>query len=196
MLALWGDASDVSRRTGASAKSACKLVREWGSVERILENADRIKGKQGERIAGVGRPAAAGQAAHDDPARRSDRVPGEGSRSANPASMRCGRSLPNSTSKAFLNDLANLAPAEPCSDAPVREAQTQLAEVARAKSAAAGRRPSRARTTCSPDRVAEDPPQRQSPRRRGEEPKPLRTAHHGAPPAIRSSKARSSCARR
>ena len=39
--------------------------------------------------------------------------------------------------KAFLNDLANLAPPEPDSDVPRQEAQTQLAEMARAKSAAA-----------------------------------------------------------
>ena len=39
--------------------------------------------------------------------------------------------------KLFLNDIANLAPAEPLSDVPRQEDQRQLAEMARAKSAAA-----------------------------------------------------------
>ena len=39
--------------------------------------------------------------------------------------------------KAFMNDLTNLAPAEPLPEGPRQEAQTQLAEMARAKSAAA-----------------------------------------------------------
>ena len=38
---------------------------------------------------------------------------------------------------AFLNDLSNLAPAEPLPDGPRQEDQRQLAEMARAKSAAA-----------------------------------------------------------
>src|SRR5699024_2251284 len=41
--------------------------------------------------------------------------------------------------KMFASDLANLAPPEPIADGPRQAAQTQLAEVARAKSAAAKR---------------------------------------------------------
>ena len=52
ILALWGDASDnIPGVPGIGEKSACKLVREWGTVENILDNVDRIPGKQGEKIA-------------------------------------------------------------------------------------------------------------------------------------------------
>lgn len=36
---------------GIGEKSACKLVQEWGTVENILANVGKIKGKQGEKIA-------------------------------------------------------------------------------------------------------------------------------------------------
>ena len=52
ILALWGDASDnIPGVPGIGEKSACKLVREWGTVENILANVDRIPGKQGGKIA-------------------------------------------------------------------------------------------------------------------------------------------------
>lgn len=52
ILALWGDASDnIPGVPGIGEKGACKLVQEWGTVENILENVSRIKGKQGEKIA-------------------------------------------------------------------------------------------------------------------------------------------------
>ena len=52
ILALWGDASDnIPGVPGIGEKTACKLVQEWGTVENILQNADRIKGRQGEKIA-------------------------------------------------------------------------------------------------------------------------------------------------
>ena len=48
ILALWGDASDnIPGVPGIGEKIACKLVREWGTVENILENVGKIKGKQG-----------------------------------------------------------------------------------------------------------------------------------------------------
>ena len=53
ILALWGDASDnIPGVPGIGEKIACKLVREWGTVENILDNVSKIKGKQGEKIAG------------------------------------------------------------------------------------------------------------------------------------------------
>lgn len=53
ILALWGDASDnIPGVPGIGEKIACKLVREWGTVENILENVGKIPGKQGEKIAG------------------------------------------------------------------------------------------------------------------------------------------------
>ncbi|MBO7188471.1 MAG: DNA polymerase I, partial [Tidjanibacter sp.] len=46
ILALWGDASDnIPGVQGVGEKGASKLVREYGSVESILENVDKIKGK-------------------------------------------------------------------------------------------------------------------------------------------------------
>ena len=52
ILALSGDASDnIPGVPGIGEKIACKLVREWGTVENILENVGKIPGKQGEKIA-------------------------------------------------------------------------------------------------------------------------------------------------
>ena len=46
ILALWGDASDnIPGVQGVGEKGASKLVREYGSVESILANVDKIKGK-------------------------------------------------------------------------------------------------------------------------------------------------------
>ena len=52
MLALWGDASDnIAGVPGIGEKGASKLVREWGTAENILANADKIGGKTGKNIA-------------------------------------------------------------------------------------------------------------------------------------------------
>jgi DNA polymerase I len=51
ILALWGDASDnIPGVPGIGEKTACKLVGEWGSVENLLANADKLKGKMKENI--------------------------------------------------------------------------------------------------------------------------------------------------
>ncbi len=51
ILAIWGDASDnIPGVMGIGEKGACKLVGEWGTVENILDNIDKIKGKQREKI--------------------------------------------------------------------------------------------------------------------------------------------------
>jgi DNA polymerase-1 len=50
-LALVGDASDnVPGIEGIGEKTANSLLSEWGTLENILENADHIGGKKGERI--------------------------------------------------------------------------------------------------------------------------------------------------
>lgn len=51
ILALWGDAADnIPGVPGIGEKTAVKLVNEFGTVEAILANADKLKGKQRENI--------------------------------------------------------------------------------------------------------------------------------------------------
>ena len=51
ILALWGDASDnIPGVKGIGEKGAIKLVNEVGTVEDILANLDRLKGKQRENV--------------------------------------------------------------------------------------------------------------------------------------------------
>lgn len=51
ILALWGDASDnIPGVPGVGEKSAVKLVNEFGTVEDILANTNKLKGKQKENI--------------------------------------------------------------------------------------------------------------------------------------------------
>ena len=138
ILALWGDASDNSPGVpGIGEKIACKLVREWGTVENILDNVSKIKGKQGEKIAGWA-----------DNLRLAKRLTTicldvpipfreEDLTVCDPHIDQLRGIFAELDFKAFMNDLTNLAPAEPLPEGPRQEAQTQLAEMARAKSAAA-----------------------------------------------------------
>ncbi len=138
ILALWGDASDnIPGVPGIGEKIACKLVQEWGTVENILAHTDQLSGKQGEKIA-----------AWADNLRLAKKltticldVPIEFREEeltiCEPHLDELRALFAELDFKAFMNDLANLAPAEPLSDAPRQEAQRQLAEMARAKSAAA-----------------------------------------------------------
>ena len=51
MLGLMGDAVDnIPGIKGVGEKTAAKLLKEYGTLERILENADNIKGSLGEKI--------------------------------------------------------------------------------------------------------------------------------------------------
>jgi DNA polymerase-1 len=51
VLALAGDTVDnIPGVEGVGVKTAAKLIAEWESLENLLENADKIKGKRGERI--------------------------------------------------------------------------------------------------------------------------------------------------
>jgi len=138
ILALWGDASDnIPGVPGIGEKSACKLVQEWGTVENILDNVSEIRGRQGEKIAAWG-----------DKLRLAKRLTTicldvpipfreEELTVCEPRIDELRALFAELDFKAFMNDLANLAPAEPLPDGPRQEAQTQLAEMARAKSAAA-----------------------------------------------------------
>ena len=138
ILALWGDASDnIPGVPGIGEKSACKLVQEWGTVENILDNVSKIKGKQGEKIAGWAdnlRLAKRLTTICLDvpiPFREEDLTVCE------PHIDELRGVFAELDFKAFMNDLANLAPPEALPEGPRQEAQTQLAEMARAKSAAA-----------------------------------------------------------
>ena len=138
ILALWGDASDnIPGVPGIGEKIACKLVREWGTVENILDNVSKIKGKQGEKIAGWA-----------DNLRLAKRLTTicldvpipfreEDLTVCDPHIDQLRGIFAELDFKAFMNDLTNLAPAEPLPEGPRQEAQTQLAEMARAESAAA-----------------------------------------------------------
>lgn len=140
ILALWGDASDnIPGVPGIGEKTACKLVQEWGTVENILENAAAIKGKQGEKIAMWG-----------DKLRLAKRLTTisidvpidfrEEELAVSPPHVDDLKALfAELDFKAFLNDLLNLAPPDPLDGVPRQEEQRQLAEMARAKSAAAKR---------------------------------------------------------
>ena len=138
ILALWGDASDnIPGVPGIGEKSACKLVQEWGTVENILDNVSKIKGKQGEKIAEWAdnlRLAKRLTTICLDvpiPFREEDLTVCE------PHIDELRGVFVELDFKAFMNDLANLAPPEALPEGPRQEAQTQLAEMARAKSAAA-----------------------------------------------------------
>jgi DNA polymerase-1 len=51
MLALMGDTVDnVPGVEGVGEKTAAMLIKEWGSLDRLIEHAAEIKGKRGERL--------------------------------------------------------------------------------------------------------------------------------------------------
>src|SRR3954452_3945441 len=51
ILGLMGDAVDnIPGISGVGEKTAAKLLKEYGNIETILENADKIKGSLGEKI--------------------------------------------------------------------------------------------------------------------------------------------------
>lgn len=137
ILALWGDASDnIPGVPGIGEKGAAKLVREWGTVENILANTDKIGGKTGKNIAEWGDKL---RLAKELTTIRLD-APIEFNEAS--LTMCC----PNYTElkalyvelnfTSFLRDLENMAPAEPTPTAPQQAPQTQLQEVARQKAEA------------------------------------------------------------
>lgn len=137
ILALWGDSSDnIPGVMGIGEKGASKLVQQWGAVENIIKNVESIKGKQGVNIA-----------ASIDKLLLAKRltticldVPIEFSAEeltvCSPDIAKLQTLFAHLNFRGFLKDLSNVAPAEVISEEPRQGAQTQLAEVARAKSAA------------------------------------------------------------
>ena len=51
ILGLWGDAVDnIPGVPGIGEKTAAKLIAEYGSIENLLQNTDKLKGKQKENL--------------------------------------------------------------------------------------------------------------------------------------------------
>src|SRR5918993_4911933 len=51
ILGLMGDAVDnIPGIAGVGQKTACKLITEYGTLDKVLENADNIKGSLGEKV--------------------------------------------------------------------------------------------------------------------------------------------------
>lgn len=136
ILALWGDASDnIPGVQGIGEKGACKLVREWGSIENIIENAAGIGGKTGANIAASTDRL---RLAKELTTIRLD-VPIEFDEAnltvCSPKIDALRALFAELDFKAFAADLSNLAPAEDLS-VPKQADQYQLANMSRAKSAA------------------------------------------------------------
>lgn len=137
VLALWGDASDnIPGVAGIGEKGACKLVQQWGDVENIIRNVEQIGGKTGSSIAAsvetLRRAKALTTIVLDVPIEfREDELT---MCSPDYTALRALYAELNFSS--FLHDLENLSPVEEPTDAPRQADQMQLAEVARAKSAA------------------------------------------------------------
>ena len=136
ILALWGDASDnIPGVPGVGEKGACKLVGKWGTVENIIEHASEIGGRTGESIAANRERL---QLAKTLTTIRLD-VPIEFR--AEDLTVCCPKIdalralFAELDFKAFAADLTNAAPAEDLS-IPKQAEQYQLANMARAKSAA------------------------------------------------------------
>jgi len=134
---VWGDASDnIPGVPGIGEKGACKLVQTWGTVENILSNVERIKGRQGESIAAWGDKLLL--------AKRLTTIRLDVPIEFRPEELTmCPPNLDELRAlfaeldfTMFLRDLQNVAPLEE-SDGPRQDPQRQLAEMARAKSAAA-----------------------------------------------------------
>ena len=137
VLALWGDASDnIPGVPGIGEKGASKLVREWGTAENILANADKIGGKTGKNIAEWGDKLLLAKALTtirlDAPIELDEMA--LTMCDANYTLLKALYVELNFTS--FLRDMENVAPLEPATGAPKQEPQTQLQEVARAKAEA------------------------------------------------------------
>ncbi len=137
ILAIWGDASDnIPGVPGIGEKGAMKLVQQWGEVENLLAHAAELKGKQGDHIRAWGDKLLL--AKELTTIRLDVPIP------LDEAELTiCKPHLEELQSlfaelgfKTFLQDLENVAPLEEPAEGPRQEVQTQLAEMARAKSAA------------------------------------------------------------
>ncbi|MEG2060522.1 MAG: DNA polymerase I [Alistipes sp.] len=137
ILAIWGDASDnIPGVPGIGEKGACKLVQEWGTVENILAHVDQLPSKQGEKIAAWGDKLLLAKRLTTICLDVPIAFCAEDLTVCAPHIDQLKTLFAELDFRAFANDLTNAAPAEPLPEGPRQAAQTQLAEVARAKSAA------------------------------------------------------------
>ena len=135
ILALWGDSSDnIPGVPGIGEKGACKLVRQWGTAENILANADKIGGKVGANIAEWGDKLLLAKRLTTICLDVPIEFCPEDLTVCCPHVDALKALFAELEFRMFMNDLANLAPAEEITDIPKQAPQTQLAEVARAKS--------------------------------------------------------------
>ncbi|MBQ8367050.1 MAG: DNA polymerase I [Alistipes sp.] len=137
MLALWGDSSDnIPGVPGIGEKGATKLVREWGTAENILANAEKIGGKTGKNIAEWGEKLLLSK---DLTTIRLD-VPialDEVALQVSEPNYTLLRGLYAELNfSSFLRDIENVAPIEATPTQPTQAPQIQLQEVARAKAEA------------------------------------------------------------
>ncbi len=140
ILAIWGDASDnIPGVPGIGEKGACKLVAEWGTAEQILANAASIKGRQGEKIAAWGDRLLLAKRLTTICTDVPVEFVAADLEVCEPNIDALKALFAELDFTAFARDIYNLAPVEEPSDIPQQAPQRQLAEMARAKSAAAKR---------------------------------------------------------
>ena len=133
ILALWGDASDnIPGVPGIGEKGACRLVQRWGTAENILAHAAEIGGRQGERIAEWGERLLL--------AKRLTSIRLDVPVDFRPEELAlrepCTDELQRLFAELDFRRVASEAAGDGSSDAPQQTPQHQLADVARARSAA------------------------------------------------------------
>ena len=137
MLALWGDSSDnIPGVPGIGEKGATKLVREWGTAENILANADKIGGKTGKNIAEWGDKLLLSKELTTIRLDVPIELDEEALRICEPNYTLLRGLYAELNFSSFMRDLENVAPMEPTPSHPTQAPQIQLQEVARAKAEA------------------------------------------------------------
>ncbi len=137
MLALWGDSSDnIPGVPGIGEKGATKLVREWGTAENILANADKIGGKTGKNIAEWGDKLLLSKELTTIRLDVPIELDEEALRICEPNYTLLRGLYAELNFSSFMRDLENVAPIEPTPLHPTQAPQIQLQEVARAKAEA------------------------------------------------------------
>lgn len=135
MLALWGDSSDnIPGVPGIGEKGACKLVREWGTVENILASCDKIGGKTGKNIAEWGERLLLAKELTTIRLDTPIELDEEAMKVTEPNYTLLRGLYAELNFTSFMRDLENVAPVDTPTSAPRQEPQIQLQEVARAKS--------------------------------------------------------------